>query len=428
MALVVPLGMFAAGCGDDGFNETPAADAAEPETDAGSPETDAAEPEPDAGQAVTGALARVGAGNHHSVIMVEDVVYAMGENASGQLGNGVFDPSPSSSLNPTPGPVMGLDGLTVRSVYAGLNHNAALTEDGQLYVWGANNTGQLGDGAEENRNQAAMIALENVASVAFGTSHSLAVTTAGELYAWGNNSFGKLGLGDTEERLVPTRVEALAEETIVAAVASVLHSVAITDDGRVFTWGRDSRGQIGDGDDSNDDEVLTPFEVPGVSGVVSIGAGNFNTFAVTGDGELYGWGEGRYGQLMDVDPPTNSDGDEYTPRLLDLRDVAAVAGGSRYVVALTTFGEVYSWGDNGPIGALGRGIQTDDVFSTPAPIASPPGVRFSEVVCATNHCLALAEDGTVFSWGTASYGRLGVDLDFCTGLTKGGPDQPLGYC
>jgi len=135
----------------------------------------------------------------------------------------------------------------------------------------------------------------DVFSVSCGHCHTLAVTNNG-IYAWGASQFGQLGLGKVLQCSSPELVTSLAQEIIVDAVAGQYHSVALTADGRIFTWGWGVHGQLGHG---NTDEKVTPSLVKALLGVVvcCISAGYAHTLALSIDGVLYAFGCNILGQL-----------------------------------------------------------------------------------------------------------------------------------
>uniref|UniRef100_UPI003B75C91C RCC1 domain-containing protein n=1 Tax=Nesterenkonia muleiensis TaxID=2282648 RepID=UPI003B75C91C len=131
-----------------------------------------------------------------------------------------------------------------------------------------------------------------IVDIAAGQDHSLAVTSSGEVYAWGSNFYGQLGDGTTENRYSPVRVQGLTD---VVSVSANSHSLAVTGAGEVYAWGLNQGGQLGDGTTTR---RLSPVRVEGLSDVMSVSAGNFS-LAVTSSGEVYAWGNNTWGQLGD---------------------------------------------------------------------------------------------------------------------------------
>lgn len=375
----------------------------------------------------------VSGGNHFTLFLDRETntVYAAGENVLGQLGQGVtgFDV-------PVPVAVSLPEGFseTIVSVAAGQIHGSFLTESGDLYVWGFGNNGRLGLGDEDNRLVATKITGEldekTVVVADHGNGASYAITSDGALYAGGQNSSGQLGLGDEEDRLVPTRVEALAGKTVVAMSSGTSHAVALTSDGEVWAWGSNVDGQVGDPSAVDEDgdpirEILTPTRVEGLPAhIVAVTAETQTTYAVTADGRVFGWGENSFGQLLVG--TSNGDG-TFTPtadkvlepvQLTGLpADIVDVKGGARWAIALTADGEVWAWGpnDEGPTGGLDgdQEAESDGTFY-PTRIDELDGVEIVAIEAGPNHIMAVAADRTIYTWGSNADGRLGYPTD---GLT-----------
>ncbi|MEM6489464.1 MAG: Ig-like domain-containing protein [Pseudomonadota bacterium] len=376
------------------------------------------------------AAASLGTGNQFSVFLDADsnTLFATGANFFGQLGNGVqgFNiEQPRAVVLPE-----GFD-ETITSVAVGQIQATFLTDSGDVYSWGFNNRGPLGLGDEEIRTAPVKIpgALdeETVVGIENGNGVSFAITDTGALYAWGSNTNGQLGLGDQEERLVPTRVQALADETVVAVSSGTSFTLALTADGQVFGFGRNSDGQLGapdglDADGAPLTRVLSPVLTVGLpDDIVAISADTNTAYAVTSDGRVYGWGESRFGQLLQGadqgDGTFVADGaDVLVPIELTALppNVVDVQGGARFGVALTAEGDVFLWGpnDEGPSGGLdGDPAFESDVTFFPTKLAQLDDVMVVEIAVGPNAVFARADDGTLFSFGINGDGRLGFDSD-----------------
>jgi Ca2+-binding RTX toxin-like protein len=374
--------------------------------------------------------ATAGAGNHFSVFLDTDTntLYTSGENVVGQLGNGAtgFDvKTPLAVQMPE-----GFDANIV-SVSAGLLHTTFLTEDGDVYAFGFNNRGPLGTGDEITQTAAVKVeALDgvNIATIENGNGVSYAVSDTGTLYAWGSNSNGQLGLGDRDTRLEPTVVEALAHETVVSVSSGTSFTLALTADGQVWAFGSNTDGQLGSPDALEEDgsparRVTSPVLVDGLpDNVTSVTADTKTSFAVTADGRVFGWGESRYGQLLQGSD--NEDGtftvdnaDVLAP--VELTDflpdgVVEINGGARWFMALTENGDVYAWGpnDEGPTGGLDGdpAAETDSTFY-PTRMTELDDVNVVELHTGPNSITAVTETGEIFTWGSNSDGRLGFSSE-----------------
>jgi len=218
---------------------------------------------------------------------------AWGANQHGQLGVG------DTTDRPAPTPVAFFEGKQVSALAAG-DHTLALTGDGKLWSWGANGQGELGLGDTTQRTSPVQVTTLDgytVIGIAAGYHHSLALTSGATVWAWGRNSNGQLGLGDSSNRSVPTVVASLEGRNVSALVGGAYHSVAVTADGKLWTWGNNSYGQLGLGYTSSG--VNVPTEVTAFAGmtVTHAAAGYYHTLARTADGKLWAWGRNEYVQL-----------------------------------------------------------------------------------------------------------------------------------
>ena len=284
------------------------------------------------------------------------------------------------------------------AVSAGDQHSIALQADGTLRAWGDDSAGALGTNRSLGRLAPAEVAgLENVAGIAAGSSHTVAVTREGRVFAWGNNGEGQLGDGSRTGRSIPTLVAGV--DGVVEVAAGIVHTVARKSDGTVWTWGASYFGQLGG--DVPDVIREAPGRVPNIAGVIAISAGMQHTVALTGDGRVWAWGLNQSGQLGDgtIAP---SGGSRDTPRVVaGLDDVVAIAAGWEHTLALRRDGTVWAWGYNAD-GSLGDG--TTVTRGTPAMVSGLAGiVRIS----AGTYSAAVRNDGSVWVWGANGYGQLG---------------------
>lgn len=206
-----------------------------------------------------------------------------------------------------------LGAATFTQVAAGTNHTIALAADGTLYAWGSNEIGQLGDGNPGTTgsyvrlpvkvDMSGELAGKRIVQIAAGEYHSLALADNGRVYAWGWNAGGRLGLGWEDEFAsvpVPTAVihtGALNGAFVTSIAAGDAHSVALTRDGNVFTWGENEKGQLGVGAGVSRN---TPTAVTIGPRITSIAVGGRHTVAVQdGGASVWAWGKGTEGQLGD---------------------------------------------------------------------------------------------------------------------------------
>lgn len=260
-----------------------------------------AQPMPIVSAGGVASFVEIAAGYGHSLAIGADgKLYAWGNNTFGQLGLGSTTPMDTSS----PAVVAMPAGVTSWSaIGAGMYSSFALGNNGVLYAWGYNATGLLGVGDMNQRNQPTAVA--NPAGVTWrmvvaGENHTLALTTDGNLYGWGDDSYGQTALGDAEDQTIPRHVSFPPGVTSWSSIsAGGSHSAAIGSDGRLYAIGRNDDGQIGKGDtlDARDPYVM-PFPA-GVTSWRSVSLGLTHTLAVASNGRVYAWGGNVAGQIGD---------------------------------------------------------------------------------------------------------------------------------
>ncbi len=326
----------------------------------------------------------VHAGNGFSVALLsEGMVKAWGKNNQGQLGNGTM-----GTDMPYPVAVSGL--TDVKALSAGDSHVLAVRFDRTVWTWGANTSGQLGDGTSASRDVPSMVGqLAGVVAVAAGGGHSLALRDDGTVWAWGGNSQGQLGIGDTRNRWTPVQVPGLTGVAVIACGKD--HSLALKCDGTVWAWGSNDKGQLGIG--SSASYVASPAQVRTLgadeaSKAMALAAGARHSVAVAADGTAWAWGWNAYGQLgnggtSDASSPVRC-------KLADGGETVAVAGGSGHTLAIRTntgeanFNIVWAWGRNRE-GQLGVSSLQDKID----PVSTGLG-QVSSLSAGYNHSLAQA--------------------------------------
>ena len=192
-----------------------------------------------------------------------------------------------------------LGGERAVSVSAAVYHSLALTADGAVWSWGEGNFGRLGHGDQQDQLQPKKIeafAGQRVVAVSAGAYHSLALTADSAVWSWGAGFFGKLGQGDQQAQWQPKKIEALAGQRVVAVSAGGFHCLALTADSAVWSWGKGGDGQLGHSDEQMQ---LLPKKIETFAGqrVVAVSAGDSHSLAVTADGAVFTWGEGGHGCL-----------------------------------------------------------------------------------------------------------------------------------
>ena len=226
-------------------------------------------------------------------------------------------------------------------VSAGSVHTVAIKINGELWAWGCNEYGQLGDGTEDDSYEPVQIGTDDDwKSVAAGSDHTTAIKTDGTMWAWGSNEYGQLGDGTEDDSNIPVQLGTDTDWAYVSA--GMYHTTAIKTNGELYAWGYNYYGQLGDGteDDSNEPILIG-------TGWMYVSAGIYHTTAIKTDGTLWAWGYNYYGQLGDG---TGSDSNE--PVQIgtdnDWKSVAAgFSSGMYHTVAIKNAGTMWAWGGGG---------------------------------------------------------------------------------
>jgi hypothetical protein len=218
----------------------------------------------------------IAAGGQHSLALTSTgQILAWGRNLEGQLGNGTTTSSSTPVATITP---MGVTSFT--AIAAGGNHSLALTSSGRVFAWGDNSSGQLGIGTTISSSFPVPVtlgAMITISAIAAGQAHSLALTPNGQMFAWGSNYSGQLGNGSTTNSSSPV-VVLLPMGTVVTTISGGgSHSLAITSTGQLLAWGANSNGQLGI---STFTDSTTPVVVTAIPAAVAISAGACSTLAI----------------------------------------------------------------------------------------------------------------------------------------------------
>ncbi|KAL1301168.1 hypothetical protein HN51_045809 [Arachis hypogaea] len=344
----------------------------------------------------------ISAGASHTVALLsENVVCSWGRGEDGQLGHGDSE----DRLLPTQ--LSALDGQEITSIICGADHTIAYSKSqGEVYSWGWGDFGRLGHGNSSDLfipHPITALRGHKIKQIACGDSHCLAVTMEGEVQSWGRNQNGQLGLGTTEDSLVPQKIQTFQGVPIKMVAAGAEHSVAITEDGELYGWGWGRYGNLGLGDRN---DRLIPEKVSDADlqseKMIMVACGWRHTICVASSGGLYTYGWSKYGQLGHGDNE-----DHLVPhKLQSMSDMTIyqVSGGWRHSMALTCSGILYGWGWN-KFGQVGVGDNADRC--SPVQVKFPEDQKVIQISCGWRHTIAVTERQNVYSWGRGTNGQLG---------------------
>lgn len=302
-----------------------------------------------------------------------------------------------------------LAGKTLAQVSAGDDFTCALDTSGRAYCWGANASGELGNGntagsaAPVAVNASGVLAGKTLTQVSAGESHACVLDTAGRAYCWGVNFAGELGDGTATDSHVPVAVDTsgvLAGKKLTRLAAGALSTCALDASGAAYCWGENGVGELGDGTTANSTVPVT-VDLPGKTLTSITGAVIGLTFcALDSSGSAYCWGSGN----SDVPARVGTDG------ALTGKTLTQVSTSGYHTCALDSTGAAYCWGENYD-GQLGDGT----LAGSDLPVAvDTTGVLAGKVltqISAGGDFSTCAADttGAVYCWGDDSHGALGDD-------------------
>jgi alpha-tubulin suppressor-like RCC1 family protein len=332
----------------------------------------------------------IAAGGEHTCMAQSGAVECWGANDSGQLGDG------TETMRLTPAPVVGL-AAGVEALTAGRFHTCALLTGGTVSCWGDNRFGQLGDGTGVDRSRPTpVVGLSGPATaIAAGSFHTCALIADGNVECWGDNTTAQLADPYLDESRVPQQVDGLpAPATAIASGTD--HTCALLLTGAVDCWGWNLFGQLGYGDAFT--VRILPVPVIGITGALNVDGGFAHTCAVTAAGGVDCWGLNASGQVGDG---TTKDRAQPVQVVGESGGVTAIASGYFYNCALAA-GTVSCWGRNAA-DEMGDGKMVDR--KTPVPVEGLDGVE--AIAAGGYHTCALLSPAGFRCWGSNHYGQLG---------------------
>jgi alpha-tubulin suppressor-like RCC1 family protein len=368
----------------------------------------------------------IATGFYHSMAVLADGTgWTWGANWFGQLG--AFPGSAQFAEIATPVQFGGADFTGVTQMMGGATHTLALRNT-TLYAAGQDAFGELGDGRSVAsgssgpvRVQSFLHGLSDGAGQFLPAQGELSLFNFGNsnLYSWGSNVAGQLGqvsLGRPPAFLTQaTMPNSLPEGGAIAAAglvpggtsavsAGLFHTLSLQSDGSVWAWGGNWLGQRGDG------TLVTrqhPAVVNGLSGIASVAAGWYHSLAVGSNGSLWAWGDNSTGELGNGSAGTQGGACACVsqPALVNgVQHTVAAAGGAGFSLAVESDGTVWGWGSNSA-DQLGQAGGIGACLCMPIPTLIPGLTTMKSVAGGQDDALALRSDGTVWAWGSGDADR-----------------------
>ncbi|KAI1618788.1 regulator of chromosome condensation 1/beta-lactamase-inhibitor protein II [Exophiala viscosa] len=390
-------------------------------------------------------------------------VYVFGEGSSGELGLGsakgqveVKRPRYNPNLDP--------DTVGVVAVSVGGMHTAALTHDSKIYTWGVNDQGALGrdttwdgglrdmdanedadDSDSDSGSETAINPKESTpgevdlsdfpegivfTQLACTDSATFALTSEGDVYGWGTfrSNEGIFGFDPTTlVQLRPKQIKGLSKITQLAAGAN--HVLALQSNGTVYGWGSGQQNQLGRRIlERRAANSLVPTHIGLPKGIIGLGAGAYNSFAIRENGDVYSWGLNNFGQTgipKEFDESGASKGsDVHHPIVIESLHgkgkVTCIQSGAHHTVAVTDKGELLVWGrlDGNQLGIKVSDLPQDEVVRDsaghPRILTVPtqiPDIHAVYAAAGSDHCIAIDKNGKAYSWGFSTTFQTGLGTD-----------------
>lgn len=334
------------------------------------------------------------------------VIFGWGHGPSGELGLGGISGETDEDVVPVPRQLRRFGSRVVKDVACGKQHTLVLLANGYVYSCGSNEFGQLGqDRSQRKLEQVTALAAHEIRAVSCGQDHSLALSEAGQVFSWGSNREGQLGNDSQEVSILkPKVIKKLATMQVVQVASGALHSLALTINGELYSWGCNGNGQLGLGDNHRS-PCRSPCRVMHLAAIplTQVACGGYHSMALSLSGALFAWGLNSFGQLG-----TNDKNDRSLPTALKpLRSqrIKHVCCGDNHSAALTADGGVFTFG-SGTYGQLGHGVKANEIV--PRRVTELMGTIVTQLACGRCHTMAYApRAGRLYSFGLGGAGQLG---------------------
>ncbi|MBI3502328.1 MAG: T9SS type A sorting domain-containing protein [Bacteroidetes bacterium] len=309
-------------------------------------------------------------------------------------------------------------------VEGGADHTVILKSDGTVWSFGRNTNGQLGDNTTINSSTPIQVHgtgnvgfLTGIIDIGAGLRHSMALRNDGTVWTWGDNADGQIGDGTNTARLTPVQVKGLGNVGFLMNVTKISTSkrvsYALLSDSTVAAWGVDYAGQLGDGGTTarNYPDRVKGYNFVGyLTGIIAIRGNCCSGTALKSDGTVWMWGESQYGQLgrgvVSSTPAQTPDMVHGVGNVGTLNNIIAIGGGSYHIFAINNSGQLFGWGLEAT-GALGNGVNSGNQ-------SSPVQINLTNVVQVaaggdplSPHGMALLSNGQIWSWGYNASGEVG---------------------
>lgn len=343
--------------------------------------------------------------NHACALASNNHVVCWGQNAEGQLGSAITNPTgyPTPALLELEDPIL--------DIVTGHEHSCLFTLENEIYCWGSDSAEQTGDrGGAPNHLPTRITSLDglnpnDLASLETGEQHTCALDDEGFVYCWGDNSHGQLGIPASIPQDLAVQVPFIdSNNPAIDLSTGWNHTCAVLEDGTIACWGDNQYGQLGDDTTDSNHEAYVDAIGDSIAPAIEVSAGKTHTCAVTEDDEVFCWGNNDAGQLGQADDPQNPDPSSSVPLAAALSPdldapIVQLNAGADSTCALREDLTLTCWGDNAE-GAAGLSATADPVVSTPTQL---PNAFLPEDIVTIHFrgqtpCALLA-DQHLYCWG-----------------------------
>ncbi|GAM25148.1 hypothetical protein SAMD00019534_083230 [Acytostelium subglobosum LB1] len=354
---------------------------------------------------------------HVAVISSDGELFTWGNNSQGQLGHGLS----VGKFQTTPRRVETFKSSPIIIATCGGEHSIAVDQSFQIYSWGSSRHGQLGHGVLTPQNLPKKIEHfqdgQKVTAIAAGYAHTLILKKSGDLFSFGWNEAGQLGVNNLKSRAIPMRVETseivgVHGGKITQIACGHSHSVMCLENGDIYSWGSNTKGQLGHG---NTEKQVRPKQIEELKGkpIIKISCGHFHTVVITELNSVFCWGQGEH-MCLGIGSTNNV----LSPKLVEFfvnKKVDRVVCGLFHTATVTAAesgsdrGNVYicGGGEHGKLGVGGDMRSPSMDKPCPAVIPSLNSMNIHAFSSGGEFSAIITSNGALYLWGHGNHGQIG---------------------